>query len=134
MNEREHFSGWIWKARSGRPMPASNRFHMMSRMDRRSFLPELGGAGATVLAACTGSTATSVPPAPAASGPGRFRAARDRMHERMAGYVERGEIPGIVALVTRGDDVHLDVVGTLAFGTSAPVRRAFNLKIVRGAA
>jgi hypothetical protein len=52
----------------------------------------------------------------------------------MAGYVERGEIPGIVALVTRGDDVHLDVVGTLAFGTSAPVRRAFNLKIVRGAA
>ena len=105
-------------------MPAWNRFHMMSRMDRRIFFRELGGAGATVLAGCTGSTAISVPPAPAASGPGRSRAALDRMHERMAGYVERGEIPGIVALVTRGNDVHLHVVGTLAFGTSAPVRRA----------
>ena len=39
----------------------------------------------TVLAGCTGSTATSVRPAPAASGPGRSRAALDRMHERMAG-------------------------------------------------
>jgi hypothetical protein len=57
MNEREHFSGWIWKARSGRSMPASNRLHMMFRMDRRIFLRELGGAGATVLAGCTGSTA-----------------------------------------------------------------------------
>jgi hypothetical protein len=62
----------------------------------------IGGAGVTVLAGCTGSTATSVRPAPAASGPGLSRAALDRMHERMAGYVERGEIPGIVALVTGG--------------------------------
>ena len=107
-------------------MRASNRFHMMSRMDRRIFLRELGGAGVTVLAGRTGSTATSGPPAPAASGLGRSRAALDRMHDRMAGSVERGEIPGIVALVTRGNDVHLDVVGTctLAFGTSAHVRRA----------
>jgi hypothetical protein len=108
-------------------MPASSRFHMMSRMDRRIFLRELGGAGATVLAGCTGSTATSGRPAPAASGPGLSRAALDRMHERMARPVERGEIPSIVALVIRGNDVHLDVAGTctLAFGTSAPVRRPF---------
>jgi hypothetical protein len=122
MNEREHVSGWIWKARSGRPMPASNRFHMMSRMDRRIFLRELDVAGATVLAGCTKSTATSGRPAPAAGGPGRSRAALDRMRERTAGLVE---IPGIVVPVTRGDDVRLDVVGTctLASGTSAPLRR-----------
>ena len=117
-------------------MPASNRFHMMSRMDRRIFLRELGGAGVTVLAGRTGSTATSGPPAPAASGPDRSRAALDRMHDRMAGYVERGEIPGIVALVTRG---------TMSTSTSSahahwrlahprPSGAPFNLKIVRGAA
>jgi deglycase len=65
-------------------------------------------------------------PAPAASGPGRSRAALDRMHERMAGYVEHGRSPASSRWSPRADDVHLDIVGTctLAFGTSTPVRRA----------
>ena len=35
-----------------------------------------------------------------------------RMHEVMAGYVERGEVPGLVTLVSRRGEVHVDVIGT----------------------
>ena len=41
----------------------------------------------------------------------------------MAARVERGEFPGIVTLVARGDDVHVDAIGTTAFGGDVPMRR-----------
>lgn len=54
----------------------------------------------------------------------RFSKARlARMHKVMAGYVERGDIPGLVTLVSRGGEVHIDVIGTSARGESAPMRR-----------
>ncbi|MGD0273685.1 MAG: hypothetical protein ABSB96_08155 [Gaiellaceae bacterium] len=37
-----------------------------------------------------------------------------RMHDVMAGYVERGEVPGLVALVTRHGDVLVDAIGAKA--------------------
>jgi CubicO group peptidase (beta-lactamase class C family) len=40
----------------------------------------------------------------------------DHMHQLLGGYVTRGEIPGLVALVARGDDVHVDVTGSMAIG------------------
>jgi len=46
-----------------------------------------------------------------------------RMHEVMAGYVERGEVPGIVTLVSRRGEVHVDAIGTMAVGGSDPMRR-----------
>src|SRR5882757_1276365 len=46
-----------------------------------------------------------------------------RMHQAMSGFVERKEMPGLVALVSRGDDVHVEAVGTLAFDRPAPMRR-----------
>jgi CubicO group peptidase (beta-lactamase class C family) len=46
-----------------------------------------------------------------------------RMHDVMAGYVERGEVPGLVTLVSRRGEVHVDLIGTQAFGESAPMRR-----------
>jgi CubicO group peptidase (beta-lactamase class C family) len=46
-----------------------------------------------------------------------------RMHERMAGYVERGEVPGLVTLVSRHGHTHVDAVGTLALGAASPMRR-----------
>src|SRR5437667_6536483 len=46
-----------------------------------------------------------------------------RMHEVMAGYVERGEVPGLVTLVSRRGEVHVDAVGMMAAGEGAPVRR-----------
>jgi CubicO group peptidase (beta-lactamase class C family) len=46
-----------------------------------------------------------------------------RMHDVMAGYVERGEVPGIVTLVSRRGDVHVDAIGMKALGASDPIRR-----------
>src|SRR5437660_8828153 len=46
-----------------------------------------------------------------------------RMHDFMADYVERGEVPGLVTLVSRRDEVHVDAIGTHAIGDSRPMRR-----------
>ena len=46
-----------------------------------------------------------------------------RMHDVMAGYVERGEVPGLVTLVSRRGEVHVDVIGTRAIADPAPMRR-----------
>jgi CubicO group peptidase (beta-lactamase class C family) len=45
-----------------------------------------------------------------------------RMHEVMAGYVERGQVPGLVTLVSRRGETHVDAIGALAL-EGAPVRR-----------
>jgi CubicO group peptidase (beta-lactamase class C family) len=55
---------------------------------------------------------------------GEFAEARlDRMHDVMASYVERGVVPGIVTLVSRRGETHVDAIGTKAFGGSDPMRR-----------
>jgi CubicO group peptidase (beta-lactamase class C family) len=41
----------------------------------------------------------------------------DRMHDVMAGYVERGEVPGIVTLVCRRGEIHVDAIGMKALGS-----------------
>ncbi len=46
-----------------------------------------------------------------------------RVHEVMGGYVERGEVPGLVALVSRHDELHVAAIGTQALGGSEPIRR-----------
>jgi len=45
------------------------------------------------------------------------------MHDVMAGYVERGEGPGIVTLVSRRGEVHVDAIGMKAVGGGDPIRR-----------
>ncbi|WP_257459617.1 serine hydrolase domain-containing protein [Archangium lipolyticum] len=47
----------------------------------------------------------------------------DRMHAAMAAYVERGELPGVVTLLSRGSEVHADAIGLQSFGGAAPMRR-----------
>ncbi|MGH2558545.1 MAG: serine hydrolase domain-containing protein [Thermomicrobiales bacterium] len=47
----------------------------------------------------------------------------DRMHDVMAGHVERGAVPGLVTLVSRRGEVHVDAVGTMAVGGNDPMRR-----------
>jgi CubicO group peptidase (beta-lactamase class C family) len=51
------------------------------------------------------------------------RAGLDRLREVMAGFVDRGEVPGVVALVHRRGETHVTALGTLAVGGDAPVRR-----------
>src|SRR3989440_9919133 len=53
---------------------------------------------------------------------GLSRARLSRAHEVMSGYVERGQVPGLVTLVSRRGEVHIDEIGTQAFGESPPMR------------
>jgi CubicO group peptidase (beta-lactamase class C family) len=46
-----------------------------------------------------------------------------RMLDVMAGHVESRVVPGIVTLVSRRGEVHVDAIGTKAFGGSEPMRR-----------
>ena len=57
------------------------------------------------------------------SSPGLSKARLGRMHDVMAGYVERGEVPGLVTLVSRGDEVHVDAMGAKALGGGDLMRR-----------
>jgi CubicO group peptidase (beta-lactamase class C family) len=41
----------------------------------------------------------------------------------MAGHVERGDVPGLVTLISRRGDVHVDAIGTKARGGSDAMRR-----------
>jgi len=41
----------------------------------------------------------------------------------LAGHVDRGELPGLVALVARDDDVHVAAIGSKAFGDAEPIGR-----------
>ena len=52
---------------------------------------------------------------------GLSRERLQRMHEVMAGYVERGDVPGIVTLVSRRGEVHVDAIGQTAVGGAATV-------------
>jgi CubicO group peptidase (beta-lactamase class C family) len=54
---------------------------------------------------------------------GLSKARLGRMHDVMAGYVVRGEVPGIVTLVSRRGEVHVDAIGMKGFGGSDPIRR-----------
>jgi hypothetical protein len=47
---------------------------------------------------------------------GLSKARLDRMHEIMAGYVERGDVPGIVTLICRRGELHVDAIGMKAVG------------------
>jgi CubicO group peptidase (beta-lactamase class C family) len=53
---------------------------------------------------------------------GLSQARLSRMHDVMAGYVERSEVPGIVTLVSRRGEVHVDAIGMKAVGGSDPIR------------
>jgi CubicO group peptidase (beta-lactamase class C family) len=46
-----------------------------------------------------------------------------RLHDAMATRVAKGELPGLVILLARGGQVHLDAIGSYAFGDAPPMRR-----------
>ncbi|GFJ95545.1 serine hydrolase [Phytohabitans rumicis] len=47
----------------------------------------------------------------------------DRVREVLAGHVESGRIPGLVALVSRGDETHVEAIGTMRHDGGPPMRR-----------
>lgn len=48
----------------------------------------------------------------------------ERMHRVLSRYVERKDMPALVALVSRHDDVHVETLGTMSVGNPAPVESA----------
>ncbi|MCM2998743.1 beta-lactamase family protein [Paenibacillus cellulositrophicus] len=46
-----------------------------------------------------------------------------RMHDVLARHVESGKIPGLVALVSRNGETHVEAIGTMRHDVGAPMRR-----------
>ncbi len=46
-----------------------------------------------------------------------------RMHNTLRRHVDRGRLPGLVALISRRSEEHMDAIGTLAFDRTEPMRR-----------
>ncbi len=47
----------------------------------------------------------------------------ERLHRVLSGYIERGDIPGLVALVSCHGEVHVETLGTMFIGNPAPIKR-----------
>jgi CubicO group peptidase (beta-lactamase class C family) len=47
----------------------------------------------------------------------------ERVHDVMADHTERGNAPGLVSAVSRRGEVHVDAIGTMAVGSTEPIRR-----------
>src|SRR5687767_3748772 len=46
-----------------------------------------------------------------------------RMSDVLAGHVERGAVPGLVALISRRGEVHVEAIGSMATDGAEPMRR-----------
>ena len=107
----------------------------MSRLDRRTFLKTASASAALVAPAAAAAqspkAAPGRPPKSNDTGPrekatnagGLSKARLARMHDVMTGHVERGELPGLVTLVSRRGEVHVDAIGMKAAGGRDPMRR-----------
>jgi len=56
-------------------------------------------------------------------GSGLSTARLARMRGVLGGHVERGAVPGLVALVARRGEIHVEAIGAMAAGGGAPMRR-----------
>ncbi len=54
---------------------------------------------------------------------GLSKARLSRMHDVMAGHVDRGAVPGLVTVVSRRGEVHIDAIGMKAAGGIDPMQR-----------
>jgi CubicO group peptidase (beta-lactamase class C family) len=54
---------------------------------------------------------------------GFSRAGLSRLREMLARHVDSGRIPGLVALVSRGAETHVETIGTMRHDGGAPMRR-----------
>lgn len=65
------------------------------------------------------SPATAARPSKGGLSPSRLA----RMHDVMRRHVDSGRLPGLVALISRRGEEHVDAIGTLAFDRTTPMRR-----------
>ncbi|MGH2614464.1 MAG: serine hydrolase domain-containing protein [Thermomicrobiales bacterium] len=78
-------------------------------------------AGATPASLATGSIQTER--RYQTNGGGLSATRLERMHEIMAGHVERGAAPGLVTVVSRRGEIHVDAIGMTEVDGSDPMRR-----------
>jgi CubicO group peptidase (beta-lactamase class C family) len=103
----------------------------LAPLDRRTFLRAATASAALLPTAASAATDDATAPAHAASatrsGEAMMKAGgaaepwSDRMRRVMRGHVERGEIPGLVAAVSRRGEVSVDALGAQSLG-GAPMR------------
>ncbi len=62
-------------------------------------------------------------------GGGLSKARLAEMHDSLADFVKRGAAPGLVAVVARGRDAHVDVLGTMEIGGGRPIRKGTIFRI-----
>ena len=53
---------------------------------------------------------------------GFSKAGLRQLHEAMAGHVSAGSVPGVVLVLGRGDDVHIDAIGAAAVDGEESIR------------
>src|SRR6516165_6910040 len=53
---------------------------------------------------------------------GLSRTRLDRMHDTMARHVESGGMPGLVTLISRNGEIHVDAIGSLSVGGASMQR------------
>ncbi len=106
-----------------------------SGLDRRTLLKVAAASAALVApAAAAAQSPEGVSSEPSSSdetggreqamSTGGFSKARlERMHDVMAGHVASGRVPGLVTLISRRGDAHVDAIGMQAVGGSDPMRR-----------
>jgi CubicO group peptidase (beta-lactamase class C family) len=52
-----------------------------------------------------------------------------RLRDVMSGHVERGDMPGLITLVARDGEPHVEVIGSKAFGDAEPLQRSAIFRI-----
>ncbi len=106
-----------------------------NELTRRTLLKTTAASAALVVPATAGAwsagAASSQPSrsnvttrrAQTVNGGGLSQARLESMHDVMAGHVESRFVPGLVTLLSRRGETHVDVIGTTAFDSEVPMRR-----------
>ena len=105
-----------------------------SRLDRRALLKSAAVSAALLAPAAGEARSPDAPRWPATSNEcerrervmsmsGLSKPRLARMQDVMFAHVGRGELPGLVTLVSRRGDVHVDAIGMMAVGGNEPMRR-----------
>jgi CubicO group peptidase (beta-lactamase class C family) len=91
--------------------------------DRRMFLKTAAASAVLALPAVAFAQSPQATARPLSGKGGLSRARLARMHEAMLRHVESGRLPGLVTLVSRRGETHVDAIGAKAFGGKDPMRR-----------
>jgi CubicO group peptidase (beta-lactamase class C family) len=117
--------------RSGRGASARSAGGPPAPLHRRGFLELFALAGGSAVAggqAGCDRLEAGPPVEGGTRGGGLSHAGLQRIHDRMVGYVERGLLPGMVTLVSRRGELHVDAIGSKGIG-GAPMGRSTIFRI-----